>query len=74
MHLIAPQGKTLPPSKHLAKQPPQEPTRALSTPLSWRARGTERGSLKDSRTSLNTVEAPNRPQKTILLFLDPLVT
>jgi hypothetical protein len=54
-------GKTLSPSKDLAKQPIHKPTWAPFTSLRWRAQGTERGSLEDSRIGLNTVEACNQP-------------
>jgi hypothetical protein len=52
-----------PPSKDITKKPLQEPTQAPFTLLLWRARGTVGGSLEDSRTGLNTVEASNRPQQ-----------
>jgi hypothetical protein len=49
------------------KQPLQEPTQAPFSPLSWRAQGTVSGSLKDSKTGPNTIEASNRPRQTNIL-------
>jgi hypothetical protein len=70
-----------PSSKDLTKQPLQEPTRAPFFPLPWRAQGTVRGSLEDSRIVPNTVKASrivpntvkasNRPQQTNLLKTGP---
>jgi hypothetical protein len=64
IHCIPPRGKTSSPSKDLANQLFHELTRAPFTSLPWRARGTERGSLEDSRTGPNIVEAFNRPWQT----------
>jgi hypothetical protein len=60
-----------PPSKELAKQPTQQMTWAMFTQLPWRARGIVGGSLEDSRTGPNTVEARNQPQRTDLLKFGP---
>jgi hypothetical protein len=59
VHRTPPQGKTSSSSKDLAKQPLNEPTWAPFTSLPDRANGMKRGSLEDSRTGPNNVEASN---------------